>query len=94
MKELKVGERITIECVESACGDQCRECFFCDIGCNPDMRCMSYERPDRTSVTFQEVQVRTFTDEELEKLKAEAYTEGYDKGFDDGVIEGIAGADI
>lgn len=51
MKELKVGERITLEVVESSL---CTGCYFenrgtCSDGCSP------YERSDDKSVIFKDV---------------------------------------
>ena len=51
MKELKVGERITLEVVESSL---CTGCYFENRGTCPD-GCSPYERSDDKSVIFKEV---------------------------------------
>ena len=54
MKELKVGERVTItlEAVES---DYCEGCFFFNIGDCFITSCRGYKRSDGKSVIFKEV---------------------------------------
>lgn len=61
MKELKVGERVTLEVVEQK---GCDGCFFFDKGIcySPTINdrtevfsCKSYERLDRKSVIFKKV---------------------------------------
>lgn len=52
MKELKVGERITLEVVE---GFGCTGCYFENSVICP-YRCRCYERPDGKDVIFKEVQ--------------------------------------
>lgn len=51
MKELKVGERITLEVVE---GFGCTGCYFENSVICP-YRCRCYERPDGKDVIFKEV---------------------------------------
>ena len=58
MKELKVGERITLEAVEQY---GCRGCFFDEISstinidiCNR-IKCTSNERKDKKNVQFKRV---------------------------------------
>lgn len=51
MKELKVGERVTLEVVESP---SCAWCYFEGSGTCPD-ECCDYERSDNKSVIFKEV---------------------------------------
>ena len=58
MKELKVGERVTItlEAVERKNSDRgCRDCFFGDVSKCLGISCRSYERSDGKSVIFKEV---------------------------------------
>lgn len=76
MKELKVGERITIECVRDKEEAQsiCKNCVFLDGGCGC-IPCDGCDRTDENSVKFVEVKARTFTTEELEKLKADVRKE-------------------
>ena len=53
MKELKVGERITLEVVESPL---CTGCYFADAAKgNCPSGCCSYERPDGKGVIFKEI---------------------------------------
>ena len=51
MKELKVGERITLEVAESYL---CTGCYFENRGTCPD-GCSPYERSDNKHVIFKEV---------------------------------------
>lgn len=51
MKELKVGERITLEVVESPV---CTGCYF-ENSNNCPYGCCSYERPEGKGVIFKEV---------------------------------------
>lgn len=51
MKELKVGDRITLEVVESPL---CTGCYFADKNSCP-LGCTVYERPDGKNVIFKEV---------------------------------------
>lgn len=51
MKELKVGERITLEVVERPL---CTGCYFEDSGTCPN-GCCSYERSDGKGVIFKEI---------------------------------------
>lgn len=53
MKELKVGEKLTLEVVESP---TCEGCYFTDAAKgNCPSGCCSYERPDGKNVIFKEV---------------------------------------
>lgn len=53
MKELKVGERITLEVVESSI---CEECFFyINNSCTIRLKCADVERSDNKDVIFKEV---------------------------------------
>lgn len=61
MKELKVGERVTItlEAVE-ADGGSCKGCFFSTSGecfkrADFDFACLRCERSDKKSIIFKEV---------------------------------------
>ena len=57
MKELKVGERITIECVETNEDKPfvCDKCFFHDIFPFCPHRCCAANRKDGKNVIFKEV---------------------------------------
>lgn len=78
MKELKVGKRYTIECVECDSQDNkdCEECVFHNKQLCP-LKVFSCCNEGK----FVEVPVHTFTDEELEKLKNH-HTAGYDLGVE------------
>lgn len=53
MKELKVGEKITLEVVES---NECEECFFyTNNTCHSRIKCIDVERSDNKDVVFKEV---------------------------------------
>lgn len=54
MKELKVGERITItlEAVEQF---NCKDCFFEGSGRCTDIPCRDYQRSDRKVIALKEV---------------------------------------
>ena len=53
MKELEIGERITLEVVESPL---CTGCYFADEAKgNCPSGCCSYERPDGKGIIFKEV---------------------------------------
>lgn len=57
MKELKVGERVTIE-VQEVEDISCPSCFFCNklIGCtNSIVECFAYRRSDKKNVIFKQV---------------------------------------
>lgn len=54
MKEIKVGERLTLEVVEKK--GSCEGCFFYSIlGCSTIIKCTKYTRSDRKDVIFKEV---------------------------------------
>lgn len=54
MKELKVGERITLEVVEKK--GSCEGCFFYSIfNCPAILKCTKFARSDRKDVIFKEV---------------------------------------
>ena len=62
MKELKVGERVTItlEAVEAVKGKGCDGCFFdgrngCCVAISLGMECTSKYRSDKKNVIFKEV---------------------------------------
>ena len=52
MKELKVGQRITLDVIEQI---DCDGCFFFDGGICYSPHCESYERSDGKNVIFKEV---------------------------------------
>lgn len=57
MKELKIGERVTItlEVVEH---NSCEGCFFTQAGCHPcarEYKCSKFVRLDGKSIIFKEV---------------------------------------
>lgn len=72
MRELKIGERITIEPVEVD-SEECTGCVFNDIYCHKP--CRDIEDKLEKLIIFKQVQVHTFTDEELENLKADVRKE-------------------
>lgn len=54
MKELKVGERITLEVVEKK--GSCEGCFFySSSNCPAILKCTKFARSDRKDVIFKEV---------------------------------------
>ena len=64
MKELKVGERVTLEAIEQDVCNGCDDCFFAydDTCCNPTyngwgdgLQCEPKERSDCKNVIFKEV---------------------------------------
>ena len=63
MKELKVGERVTItlEAAEIVKGKGCDGCFFDELACNmyddicKRIKCYRLERKDRKNVQFKRV---------------------------------------
>lgn len=56
MKELKVGERITLEVVEKK--GSCEGCFFySNSNCLEILKCTKFARSDRKDVIFKEVSV-------------------------------------
>lgn len=65
MKELKVGERITLEVVE---GFGCTGCYFENSVICP-YRCRCYERPDGKDVIFKEVPKKRNMKENKHSLK-------------------------
>lgn len=90
MKELKVGERVTItlEVVEQ---DGCDGCFFGigDICYNPTMNglvdgvnCKSEDRSDGKGVIFKEVKVQK------RKMKEDKYSLKISRNYDDTTLDG------
>lgn len=58
MKELKVGEKVTIT-LEAVENSNCKECFFYVEGgyyqCIRKFKCSKYDRSDHKNVIFKEV---------------------------------------
>lgn len=54
MKELKVGERVTIT-LEAVKQEGCKGCFFVNIGICLITSCRISERSDRKHIIFEEV---------------------------------------
>lgn len=57
IKELKVGERILIECVETNKDNpfSCEKCFFCGISPSCLHTCTAANRKDGKNVIFKEI---------------------------------------
>lgn len=54
MKELKVGERITLEVVEVKC-ISCQDCFFAKEGEACHEHCSASDRSDGKNIIFKEI---------------------------------------
>ena len=54
MKELEIGERVTLEVVENK--HSCEGCFFhSSSNCSVSLKCTKFTRSDRKDVIFKEV---------------------------------------
>ena len=62
MKELKVGEKVTIECVRTILSKPfiCNKCFFYHMLPNCRKYCSKVIRKDRRNVFFKEVRNETW----------------------------------
>jgi hypothetical protein len=54
MKEMKIGERIEIECVEE--DGNCSDCMFISCCSECDIKCLAKERADGKNVKFKQVE--------------------------------------
>lgn len=81
MKELKVGERITLEVVEVKC-ISCQDCFFAKEGEACHEHCSSSDRSDGKNIIFKEVK------KQKRKMKQDKYSLKISRNLGDTTLDG------